>query len=81
MYRVEGIKGRHSELLKRSTFGLVRVYNNLPGHVVACASVSEFQSSLQHMVKDYASRGAPAWASCLNAGSCMEFYLDAVPSV
>ena len=42
----------HSELLRRSVFGLVRVYNELPQGTVEKNTVKTFQQSLQNALKD-----------------------------
>ena len=39
------------ELLRRSAFGLIKVYNLLPYEVVAANSVKEFQKRLQALVR------------------------------
>ena len=44
--------GSHPALLQRSVFGLIRVWNRLPHHVVHCACVSAFQGSLTELVRE-----------------------------
>ena len=46
---------------KRSAFGLARVYNLLPPHIVKCSSVQQFQGALQELVKQFAVRDHPHW--------------------
>ena len=43
------IDGSHTELLKRSVYGLVRTYNSLPQVVIDIRDVSTFQRALQIM--------------------------------
>ena len=43
-------KGRFLEVLRRSAFGLVAVYNRLPAEVVAANSVKDFQRLLQNFL-------------------------------
>ena len=52
-----------TETLRRSLFGLVRIYNLLPQSVVDLKSVKEFQSSLQGALRHTASLGIPDWDS------------------
>ncbi len=51
---------------KRSAFGLSRVYNLLPSHVVECKSIHEFQSAAQSLVKRFATQGHPQWHHILS---------------
>ena len=51
----------HTELLRRSPLGLVRVYNRLAQDVVDATSVSCFQALLQNLVKEAAGRGEDDW--------------------
>ena len=57
-------QGQHSELLRRSAFGLARVYNRLPGGVVANDSVKGFQRDLTALAKELCASGVYDWASC-----------------
>ena len=52
-----------TETLRRSLFGLVRIYNLLPQSVVDLKSVKEFQSTLQGALRNAASLGIPNWDS------------------
>ena len=52
-----------TETLRRSLFGLVRIYNLLPQSVVDLKSVKEFQSTLQGALRHAASLGIPNWDS------------------
>ena len=51
------------ELLRRSAFGLVKVYNMLPAHVVRTSTVKDFQSNLQEFLKERARSGCEDWAA------------------
>ena len=54
-------KGSFPELLRRSAFGLVAVYNLLPSSVVQETSVKDFQSKLQNLLKERATAGCDDW--------------------
>ena len=56
----------HTELLRRSPLGLVRVYNRLAQDVVDATSVSCFQALLQNLVKEAAGRGEDDWELLLS---------------
>ena len=55
------IDGTHTDYLKRSIFGLIKVYNDLPEEVVACMSVQSFQARLQQGLGQLALQGVPQW--------------------
>ncbi len=55
-------RARCAPLIKRSAFGLIAVYNMLPPSIVAAASVSVFQKSLQGIIINYARAGCPKWS-------------------
>ena len=44
--------GSHPALMQRSVFGLIRVWNRLPHHVVHSTCVSAFQASLTELVRE-----------------------------
>ena len=50
-----------SPLIKRSSLGLVAIYNLLPHNVVCARSVSAFQKGLQELVIKFAVTGNPQW--------------------
>ena len=50
-----------SPMKSRSLFGLVRVYNDLPQHIVDAQTVKLFQLRLLNMVKDAASKKTGGW--------------------
>ena len=50
-----------TDVLQRSVFGLVIVYNLLPPRVVACETVGSFQSMLQHALRNAAMQGVDRW--------------------
>ena len=49
-------------VFRRSLFGLVRVYNNLPANIVQANTVSSFQSRLQALMKASALNDVPSWS-------------------
>ena len=49
-------------MFRRSLFGLVCVYNNLPAYVVQADSVKKFNGSLQDLMKKSASNDGPLWS-------------------
>ena len=51
----------HTELLKRSVFGLIRVYNELEQNIVDTRSVKEFQHNLQNKLKQLAENNTEGW--------------------
>ena len=53
--------GRHSELLARSIFGLVKVYNLLPQHMVDHTEVTAFQHTLTLHAKHVCKSGVHDW--------------------
>ena len=54
------------ELFARSPLGATRVYNVLPGWVVAATSVSKFQHHLQTIVRARAAGDRPDWKTSLS---------------
>ena len=58
--------GRQSAAIDRSALGLVSVYNLLPQTVVDATSVSDFQHSLQALVRGRATSGHPDWPCTLS---------------
>ena len=63
------IAPRSSAMLSRSLFGLTRVYNHLPADVVYASSVKLFQSKLQNLMKEAATRERRNWDSMFGAAS------------
>jgi hypothetical protein len=53
-------------VVQRSALGLVAVYNMLPGRCRGSRSVSDFQKSLQQIVKDRAAEGCLDWKNSLS---------------
>ena len=53
--------GHFSELMRRSAFGLVAVYNSLPKKIVSCNSVGDFQRQLQSLMAKQAGSAADGW--------------------
>ena len=60
------IDGSHNELIRRSMFGLTRVYNRLEQNIVNATSVKTFQKRLQEKVKTTLRSGEDGWEDCLN---------------
>ena len=54
--------GTHHALLRRSVFGLVRIWNRLPAEVVMAKNIEKFQSGLTDMVRTASRRGVQEWA-------------------
>ena len=50
-----------TETLRRSLFGLVKIYNLLPQQVIDLKSVQSFQSALQHALSLAACRNVRYW--------------------
>ena len=57
----------HPVIIKRSVFGLIRVFNRLPAAAVNAKSVKAFQSTLQNQAKDAARKGSCAWEQMFHA--------------
>ena len=53
--------GTHHALLRRSIFGLARIWNRLPREVIAAENVKNFQISLTQMVRGGCSRKIEKW--------------------
>ena len=63
-------------VIERSAFGLVRIYNMLPQHLVDSTDVSIFQAKLQDMVKIRARSACVDWANTY----CPRMPLDTHPA-
>ena len=57
----ESFDGTHPALTRRSVFGLARVYNKLPPHIVDSESCNEFQHHVNVYAKDRCRAGALEW--------------------
>ena len=57
----ETFHGSRPALIRRSIFGLTRVYNKLPQHIVDSESCNEFQHHLNAFAHDRCRAGAPEW--------------------
>ena len=55
------VDGSHTELLRNSALGLVRVYNGLPQRVVDAKTVASFQHLLQQHLKDLVRKQTEEW--------------------
>lgn len=53
----------HTDVLKRSLFGLTVIYNLLPAFVAAANSVTNSHSNLQKALRNAVVRGLPDWPS------------------
>ena len=54
-------EGNFQELIRRSAFGLIAVYNLLPQRVVDEETVPSFQRSLQELAKQHIAKGCDEW--------------------
>jgi len=61
--------GTHPALLQRSIFGLIRVWNRLPDHVVLNTEVPMFQRSLTEMVRERCRADDDSWHHLLSPRS------------
>ena len=59
-------QGQHTELLRRSAFGLVRVYNALPADIIQHTNVREFQRALTCAVKEKCKSQEASWQFCFS---------------
>ena len=57
----------HPVILKRSVFGLIRVYNRLPSQVLDAKSPKIFQRRLQCLAKEAAKGNAANWQLMFHA--------------
>ena len=57
---------RPLDIIQRSIFGLIPIYNLLPAPIIKLENVSEFQSSLQKIVKQRAISGQDDWPFSLS---------------
>ena len=62
----EPVEAGHPMLIKRSIFGLIRVFNRLPPSVVETRSPKQFQSRLQQSAKKAVSH--QNWQRLFSAG-------------
>ena len=58
--------GSANTLLNRLAFGLIAVYNMLPGSVFSGKGVKQFQRNLQDLIKQRATAGWENWADTLS---------------
>ena len=64
----EPLQPGHPRMLHRSIYGLLPVFNRLPGEVVRAKSVKGFQRSLQRLAKDSAVCGNLQWCQIFRPG-------------
>ena len=60
------LSGSVNSLLKRSSLGLIAIYNLLPEWVLEAKCVKHFQKNLQELVKERATAGCEDWADSLS---------------
>ena len=60
------VKGRETEIFKRSMFGFVAVYNRLPVELVGCQSVKAFHSRRSKAIAAQARMGTDGWQDMLS---------------
>jgi hypothetical protein len=61
------VEFNHPVIIKRSAYGLIRVYNALPGHVLSAKTAKSFQRKLQKLAKEAASANAADWQLMFHA--------------
>ena len=66
MQLVEDRPGTKHALLRRSVFGLTRIWNRLPGAVVHAKTVTECQKALTAMVRAGCRKGLRDWSELLS---------------
>ena len=64
----EPLQPGHPRMLHRSIYGLIPIFNRLPGIVVRARSVKGFQRSLQRLAKDAAATGSHEWSRIFRPG-------------
>ena len=72
---------QHPELLRRSIFNLVPVYNKLPQHVIDQSSVHDFQKKLTAAARYKCMNHHTDWNTFLSARSHDSQYLDRWQSI
>ena len=63
--------GRQSDLVDRSIFGLVRVFNALPKYCLETNSVSTFQKRCTDIVREKCMKGDPKWHQNFHRKVCI----------
>ena len=61
------LDGNHSELLRRSAFGLTHTYNSLPQSAVNSTTVRAFQRFLQKGLKEKVKSSYDNWENYYNS--------------
>ena len=61
LQRLDRCDGRQNDILQRSAFGLVRMYNLLPQKIIDMKDISLFQRALQNIVKSRCEARTPFW--------------------
>ena len=57
----------HRDYINRSTLGYIWIYNRLPADITDAPSVRNFQTALQNLLKDHASRNPDNWIQLFSA--------------
>ena len=63
----EWTRGRDLEIMRRSAFGMIRIYNLLPQVVVDHIDVKSFQNALTQLVRNKLNNGDPTWRFLLSS--------------
>ena len=65
-FQIEDISADcNQDYMKRTTFGYIAIYNNLPTRIVMSKNVKDFQKSLQKLLMDRISAGDVEWQNFL----------------
>ena len=59
----------HPAIIKRSVFGMIRVYSRLPVHVADAKSAKLLQHAPQKLAQEAASAGMPQWQLMFHANA------------
>ena len=65
---MDPVEPSHPVIIKRSVFGLIRVYNRLPQAAVDAKSTKLFQRYLQNCAKNAARDGISGWQLMFGVG-------------
>ena len=67
--------GRPLLIMRRSIFGLIPFYNNLPEEVIQIQDIAAFQKRLQDMLRKAINENLPNWHSLFRSSFCLLFAL------
>ena len=65
----EPVEVSHPFIINRSAYGLIRIYNELPNHIVSARSAKVFQRRLQNCAKEAAKNNASNWQLMFHASA------------